>query len=475
MNNSGAAVEAAADPAPKTGGDGFVAKQPPKMKSSVVKSTIGIVDGASGAMSSVRFSSASLQSSPTKSDGGDRSSGAPNSPSANSSSAQLARFKLERGRIARRELAEMDAIERAFREDMEVWTAPSPDVMPPPPRRMYAGGYAGIGGRTWMEATSSSRGISPNDDDLRRSSSSSSPSSSPFLLDDVRLVDNSLRANGLTRHDLTPKAFACLLEQARRFALELLANAQDYAIHAARGGGGEDGIDVGDNDGGGTNGYRDRRLPRLLPADLLLAAESLEESGGGVNGVASTLPSVEQISELARSVNRVPLPPIPSNCYDGIVLPPQEMQLTARTFDVVEGARVVQRMVRGGGAPDDVVINSAEDSGGGSSSSTQAAAAGGRGAEGVGGGRGKRTLGSYGASRGRQIGVHMRGNRVIPPSSDAMDVEPSLIGEGAGEGGGGGETSAATKTSTGSGSGKSTSTTARIGTKKGQKRTLTEL
>lgn len=162
-----------------------------------------------------------------------------------------------------------------------------------------------------------------------------------FLLNDVSIIDNSLRANGLSRQDITPTAYACLLEQARRYTYELLANAQDYAIHAKR-----------------------NSIHSLLPADILLAAEMLADSNndddcgvgsgsgaGDIHGVASTLPTPEQIMEFASTVNRVPLPPIPSHCYNGVALPPAEEQLTARTYDVVNGARVVQRMMRGGDLP----------------------------------------------------------------------------------------------------------------------------
>ncbi len=37
-----------------------------------------------------------------------------------------------------------------------------------------------------------------------------------FLMDDVTIIENALKANGLSRADVTPKAYACFLEQARR-------------------------------------------------------------------------------------------------------------------------------------------------------------------------------------------------------------------------------------------------------------------
>lgn len=285
-----------------------------------------------------------------------------------------------------------------------------------------------------MEATSLSslaRGELPTNVD-----GGSNQSSSSLLLDDVAIVDNSLRANGLARHDVTPKAYACLLEQARRFALELLTNAHDYAIHAER-----------SNPRGEGNS-----VPLLLvhPSDILLAAEMLEDgaAGGGVHGVSSTLPDVEQISELAQTVNRVPLPPIPANCYDGVVLPPVEEQLTARTYDVVDGARVVQRMMRGGDAP--MIVSDYYSGGLSSPPATNNAAEGAK----------KKTVpGSYGAVRGRQIAVCIKGKEL------GTDEARSTIGEE--------RDASATTTAASSGSGKSTSTTKPI--KKGLKRGLTEL
>ena len=355
--------------------------------------------------------------------------------------AQLNQIKIERGRIARRELMELDAIERAFRDDMTVWAGPT-KVIPPHSLFsrgennstrgwMYGGGYAGIGGRTWMEATSSSSSsYSPpppatavNDGG---SSNQAGPSSSTFLLDDVKIVDKSLHANGLSRHDVTPKAYACFLEQARRFGFELLANARDYAIHAKR----------SNNNNGGM---------MIQPSDLHLAAEMCEDGGGGggIHGVPSTLPNMEQISDLAQSINRVPLPAIPTNCYDGVVLPPVTEQLTARTYDVVDGARVAQRMMRGGDTP---LVSEY-----GPSPLTAKI---------------KSTVGgSYGAARGRQIAVVIKGK-------DAAAVTDAA-------GGGAMMTTSATTSTTSAatnlGSNSASTSTTKPVSKKGQKRRLTEL
>jgi hypothetical protein len=111
-----------------------------------------------------------------------------------------------------------------------------------------------------------------------------------------------------------------------------------------------------------------------------------------VHGISSTLPCVEDIQGMADEVNRVPLPAIPRDCYGGVVLPPVEDQLTARTFDVVNGARVVQRMLRGGDYPMSLG-DVGRGGGGGGTSST------------------KRKVGSYGAGIGRQIAVNLKSSK----------------------------------------------------------------
>ena len=385
-------------------------------------------------------SSNTAGSSATASSGGSNiggSSGGVSKVTVPNSAAQLNQFKLEKAQIAKRELAEMDAIERAFREDENVWTGPKNVVYPKryhPNKEgefvleqnkegdsgekkssisnpymsfygsqsqgwMYGEGYAGIGGRSWAEVTSNSNTSDNNEKDKKSDEASTpklvddtatptddKPKNASFLMDDVTIIENSLKANGLTRKDLTPKAYACFLEQARRYALELLADAQDYAIHAQR-----------------------NTIPSLIPADLLLAVE-MRDDGGGSNGggVPSTLPTPEQISELASEVNRAPLPPIPVNCYNGVALPPVEHQLTARTYDVVNGARVAQRMMRGGDLPSSSIDLRLSSSG----SKKKGSNVGGDGSPSK-----KKKVASYGASKGRQIAVHIK----KPGSSASSD------------------------------------------------------
>lgn len=185
-----------------------------------------------------------------------------------------------------------------------------------------------------------------------------------LLQDQVQLVENALGKNYMTRADVTPQAFACLLEQGRRYALELLADAQDYAYSANR--------------------------HDISKADLLLANELRADQP---LAVATQTPKLMAHGQL---VNRIPLPPIPTHCYNGVVLPPEQYLLTSRTFDVVTGAQVSQRMV----APVPQPPPSSE----GDSS----------------------TKPTYGASRGRQIPIQLKQdpNKAKPASQAQASTGP---------------------------------------------------
>lgn len=139
-------------------------------------------------------------------------------------------------------------------------------------------------------------------------------SSTSILPEQVQIVETVLGQNGLNRSDVTPQAMACLLEQARRFAHELITNAQDYAYSANR--------------------------AEVTRADFLLASEMRADFK---IGVSTQLPKLNLV---AQHVNRAPLPPIPTQCYSGVLLPPKEHQLTARTYDIVSGAQVTQKMIQ---------------------------------------------------------------------------------------------------------------------------------
>lgn len=134
------------------------------------------------------------------------------------------------------------------------------------------------------------------------------------LPEQVQIVERALSNNNMARPDVTPQAFCVLLEQARRYALELIADAQDYAVCASRN--------------------------EIAKADLELASQMRPDHP---TAVTTQLP---KLNLLAQQINRVPLPPIPTQCYSGVLLPPKRHQLTARTYDVVSGAQVAERMLQ---------------------------------------------------------------------------------------------------------------------------------
>jgi histone H3/H4 len=144
----------------------------------------------------------------------------------------------------------------------------------------------------------------------------------PWLFrEEVKIIQQALLANGLSTQDnVSLEALGCLLEQARRYALEILADAHEFALHRKQ--------------------QSKFSLQTITPADIALALDFRADAD-----VASTLPSLQVLVE---DVNRKPLPPIPSHCYNGVVLPDRDHQLTAMTFDVVSSKRVKDRMTLGG-------------------------------------------------------------------------------------------------------------------------------
>lgn len=186
---------------------------------------------------------------------------------------------------------------------------------------------------------------------------------STILPEQVSIVETVLQRNGLSRSDVTPQAMACLLEQARRYAQDLLQHAQDYAFMANR--------------------------TELTKQDLHLAAEFRPDHK---IAVATQLP---KLNILAQHINRAPLPPIPNHCYAGVLLPPIEHQLTARTYDIVSSAQVQQRMVQ--------TIPAAPVKSKKSTSNP-----------------------SYGATKGRQIPIKLKQTQSTTTTSTAtrMDITP---------------------------------------------------
>jgi hypothetical protein len=158
-------------------------------------------------------------------------------------------------------------------------------------------------------------------------------SSSSILPEQIKIVEAALAHNNMTRSDVTPQAMACLLEQARRYAQEIIEDAQDYAAHSV-------GMFVPTSAGKSNSAFSHQGAPEPTAADFKLAAEMRPDHP---KSVTSQLP---KLNLLAQQVNGTPLPPIPTQCYSGVLLPPQPHSLTARTFDVVTGAHVAQKMIQ---------------------------------------------------------------------------------------------------------------------------------
>jgi hypothetical protein len=125
-----------------------------------------------------------------------------------------------------------------------------------------------------------------------------------FLEQDVEIVYRALFRNGLNLGDVTIDAFDALLEEARKYAMELITDAADCAAYSH-------GNDI------------------ITPADLVLAKEMETDEG------CFALENMEEISKKSKEINKIALPPIPDNCYNGIVLPDLEHTLLNRAFDVV--------------------------------------------------------------------------------------------------------------------------------------------
>lgn len=137
---------------------------------------------------------------------------------------------------------------------------------------------------------------------------------SSLLPEQTQIVEAVLGQFGLCRSDVTPQAMACLLEQARRFSHDLVADAQDFAYAANR--------------------------TELTKADLVLAFEMRADRTMGITA------QIPKLNLVAQQVNRSPLPPIPSQCYSGVLLPPKQHQLTARTYDIVSSSQTEKRIVQ---------------------------------------------------------------------------------------------------------------------------------
>ncbi|KAL7558902.1 hypothetical protein ACA910_019436 [Epithemia clementina (nom. ined.)] len=192
--------------------------------------------------------------------------------------------------------------------------------------------------------------------------SSSSSSIVPSMQEQCQILERALSHNGISRSDVTPQAMTCLLEYARRYTTELIRDATDYADMVNR--------------------------SDITRADLMLAAEMRQDNPVTVNA------QLPMLNALAQQLNGKPLPPIPANCYSGILLPPPEHQLTARTFDVISGAVTAMRTRNKYPAPPSAAAGTALSTGKTASESMNS---------------GSSSQPSYGATRGRQISVKLKG------------------------------------------------------------------
>lgn len=207
------------------------------------------------------------------------------------------------------------------------------------------------------------------------------------LPEQVAIVESALGKNDLARADVTPQAYACLLEQARRYAMDVLTDSQDYAYVAGR--------------------------TEIAKADLLLADEMRPDHPMSVST------QVPKLNLLSQTVNRVPLPPIPTHCYSGVVLPPRHHRLTARTYDVVTSAQTAQRMVQAAPTLPSIGVGFGTAGGPkhtGAIGSTAAKAA-----------SASKPKPSYGATKGRQIPIQFKDKAAKVGGSGAEGPTPMEI------------------------------------------------
>ena len=241
-----------------------------------------------------------------------------------------------------------------------------------------------------------------------------------ILPEQIQIVEAALAHNNMTRSDVTPQAMACLLEQARRYAQELVEDAQDYAAHA-------NGMFAPPTTGpSSTAATTSGGVPEPQARDFILAAEMRPDHP---QAVTAQLP---KLNLLAQQVNAAPLPAIPPQCYGGVLLPSKKDQgssilLTARTFDVVSGAHVAQKMIAAvplapaafasvgtPGSPD-ATKSPSKKSATASASGKEAAA----------------SKPGYGASRGPQIPIKLKtaeaaGTPPKPPASATMTTPDKM-------------------------------------------------
>ena len=201
---------------------------------------------------------------------------------------------------------------------------------------------------------------SPSTTTISISNKIESPS---FLDQDVEIVNKALKNNGLNMEDITTEGFACLLEEARKYAMEIITDASDYAMHSH-----------------GTD--------NITPADLKLAKEMQDEFD---------VDSMDALAKIAQETNSRMLPPIPDNCYNGIVLPDPEHTLMGRSYDIV-GRKDEERPKE----TNALNVQKIDEK--------------------------KISMPSYGARRGKQVQIALQSNAAsnqgsLPNASNAMDMD----------------------------------------------------
>lgn len=188
-----------------------------------------------------------------------------------------------------------------------------------------------------------------------------------FLEQDLEIVQKALKANGLSPSDVTAQAYGCLLESARKFALELIDDAADYSMLSS--------------------------ADEITPSDLIFAAQENQK-----DNLANNAENLDLLTHIADETNRSTLPPIPNECYNGIVLPPPEHNLLGRTFDVVSHSIIIENRIG------DTSSNGAKSQG---ESDQATGKIGDQEADITEKKNEKKTAPSYGASRGPQIEIKL--------------------------------------------------------------------
>ena len=172
--------------------------------------------------------------------------------------------------------------------------------------------------------TNSNGSTAPKPTTTTTNNSTKSSSNNGVLTQDEEILQSCLQRVGLVREGTSSEtkkdvighgAYEVILEYARKYALELLQDAQEYAQHC-------------------TNGSTSSNT-KVTSRDIQLASQFLQDEQDDNN---------DDHYGYSTDMNRIPLPLLPNNCYTGIVLPDDNHNTTlARTYDVVSAARISQQ------------------------------------------------------------------------------------------------------------------------------------